>query len=285
MSSILATLHDQSFTPTEERIASFILKDPVRASLMTSTEISNSLEVSNASIIRFTRTLGFDGYSHFKAELQKEVLLSTSLSPDLEVPLERLGQVKQDSDVDRAYAQHLHIHNANLQSIEERNDLFTIEGVAQTLAQARRVYLYGSRSRAGIMNYVSLILSHCLSDVYPLSATAEMPFDALGGAKEGDVFLLLSFSRYSALDQALASMAKSIGMTVILMTESRRCPSAEIADEILFVDVRSETFYNSYAAAFFLFDFLCARVSSLVGRTNEERLRRINDGVSILSLY
>lgn len=84
-------------------------------------ELSQYTHASNATIHRFTRKLGFDGYSDFKSYLKFE---SQSLH---EVPTDSIKQFKQEIETTFTY-----LERVNFNLITEKID------------KATNVYLYGT---------------------------------------------------------------------------------------------------------------------------------------------
>ncbi|EUJ26150.1 putative transcriptional regulator [Listeria floridensis FSL S10-1187] len=63
----------KTFTETEQHLYRFIMKNRDKVVYMRVRELSESTHVSPASIVRFTRKLGFDGFSEFKVQLKQEI--------------------------------------------------------------------------------------------------------------------------------------------------------------------------------------------------------------------
>lgn len=61
----------QEFTTKEKKLANFILNNANSVSMWSIHELSNNVAISTASIVRFTRKLGYKGYSHFKHDLAR----------------------------------------------------------------------------------------------------------------------------------------------------------------------------------------------------------------------
>lgn len=66
-------LHSAHLTKTQRIIAEYVLDNASEACFMTSTEIALKLGVSESSVIRFSRTIGFDGFMDFQKALQKRL--------------------------------------------------------------------------------------------------------------------------------------------------------------------------------------------------------------------
>ena len=62
MKELQELIHNANLTKTQKTIAEFILDNSSEACFMTSTEIAERLAVSESSVIRFSRSLGFAGF-------------------------------------------------------------------------------------------------------------------------------------------------------------------------------------------------------------------------------
>ena len=71
MQQLKDALKNAKLTKTSKRIGAYILDHETDACFMTSTELAAELEVSEASVIRFARALGFTGYMDFQKHLRK----------------------------------------------------------------------------------------------------------------------------------------------------------------------------------------------------------------------
>ena len=72
MENIQDLLRSAHMTKTQKIIAEYILDNASDACFMTSTEIALKLGVSESSVIRFSRTIGFSGFIDFQKALRKD---------------------------------------------------------------------------------------------------------------------------------------------------------------------------------------------------------------------
>ena len=72
MKDMKELLHSAHLTKTQKIIAEYVLDNASEACFMTSTEIALKLGVSESSVIRFSRTIGFDGFMDFQKALRKD---------------------------------------------------------------------------------------------------------------------------------------------------------------------------------------------------------------------
>lgn len=79
----------ESFTPVERRIADYIIENPEKIPTMAIKELAIKSRTSDASVLRFCRTLGFNGYRNFivsmsiakAASAEKDGNLYTDIKP------------------------------------------------------------------------------------------------------------------------------------------------------------------------------------------------------------
>jgi len=61
-------------TKTEKKIADYFLENMNNLCLKTATDLASAIKVSDTSIIRFIRMLGFAGYSEFHKKMKEEFI-------------------------------------------------------------------------------------------------------------------------------------------------------------------------------------------------------------------
>ena len=62
-------------TKGQVRLAGYILKNQKRVLGMTALEVGREVGMSDASVIRFCRAVGYSGFANLKVQLQKELSL------------------------------------------------------------------------------------------------------------------------------------------------------------------------------------------------------------------
>ena len=93
MKEIRDIIHNSNLTKTQRMIAKYILDNYSDVCFMTSTEIAEKLGVSESSVVRFSRSLGFTGFVEFQKSLRKDYQDKVfSISSAITVPSERIAQ-------------------------------------------------------------------------------------------------------------------------------------------------------------------------------------------------
>ena len=66
--------HYEKLSKTERRVADYVRLHPDKTIISSLQAVSEKCSVSDASVLRFCRSLGFSGYQDFKAALVPELL-------------------------------------------------------------------------------------------------------------------------------------------------------------------------------------------------------------------
>ncbi len=281
-----ARLMGVKLTKKEKLIAEFILDNFAEACFITSTEIAKRLHVSDSSVIRFTRTLGYTGFMDFQRSIRKTYTERiNSVSDSITIPSERLklsiGKLGQ-SDIMESYFSNV---MQNLKSCVSKNDTIAFERAAGLVVGSKRKFIVTSRANSCVGDMMLMLLKHLLTDVYETSHPALNVIDHLCDITENDCIIAASFPRYSEMDLLAAQMAYEAGAKVILITDKASSPLAKYATQILTVSVDSNTFFNSYVAVMFTMELLCSFISRKMGYSTEAKLELIDRYLSKVGLF
>jgi len=145
----LAEKHYESLSKTEKRVADYLRLHPDKMIVSSLQAVSEKCSVSDASVLRFCRSLGFSGYQDFKAALVPE-LLKRGLRIYQEI----------DYDDDFTYARQKFLENLNndiSQTLTQYSEK-TITTVASRIVRAKNIVIVGLAGSAG----VARIFNDCL---------------------------------------------------------------------------------------------------------------------------
>ena len=216
-----------SLTKSEKKIADTILRSPDLVSQCPLSEIAKHLEVGEATLVRFCRTIGFKGFSDFKLELSIE--LATKDNNDETV----LETEIMPSDDSLTIAQKLQAAVSNvMEETVNLLDLKQLEQVVKAIKKARRIFLFG----VGSSGVTAEDAKNKLMRIgFQVDATGNNHFMYMQAAllKPNDVAIGLSHSGYSQETAHTLKIAKQNGATTVAITHSLRSPVTESADYVL----------------------------------------------------
>ena len=276
--AIQTKLHEM--TPQHQSVAHVFLENFDRAVFMTARETSEMAQTSEATVVRFAKSLGFSGYPEFQAALQ--VILRQKMIP--KERLQRAGGIPKtlgavvDRVVDSAVA--------NIQETRAAINLHDLQSVAEALIAAKGSrYVIGMRGSSGTAEWLGHCLSLALPDVRTITQGGPFLFEQLISATKRDVVVAVSYPRYTKWTVEALSFARERGAKTIAISDSHLSPAAQIADIALTAPVNSATFANSYVAPMLLVDALVGAILSLDTEPTLARLDALERAYQGLDLF
>jgi DNA-binding MurR/RpiR family transcriptional regulator len=247
----------------EGRAAATVLADPEFAIAATVAELAARAQVSQASVVRFSQALGFDGVPELRLELAQELSRRALELERSDIAEGEINAADTVADVVSKIAFH------EARSIEQTArliDLVALDRVAGAIADAHHTSVYGvgasGLAAADLAQKLQRIGLMCLGsqDTHVQLANA-----ALAGPNS--VAVAFSFSgRTTEVHNAL-SIAKRGGALTVAVTNDRDSPVGKVADLVLMTSAREAQLraaaLASRMAQLAVVDFLFVRIAQL----------------------
>lgn len=285
MEDLVRKIQSMTLTRTDAEIAEYILAHLSTIGFQTSTTMAEEIGVSDTSVIRFIRKLGFKGYADFRSEMNARTACQIDRAqPDLTPgekylrTLEHLGSSSLISDVSQYTLN-------NLQKSYAQLDQGTVEQIVDILLSSDRKYIAGFRGTACCAQYMASKLLFLTPHVVPILHADATAVENLLDITERDCLFLYSFPRYSEIARPLMEIARESGAKVILMTDRRTSPLANKADVVVTAQVDGLGFTNSYVAPLSLSEVILLSVSGRRDVTDSKRFNRIDSVMDREKLY
>lgn len=285
MEDLVRKIQSMTLTRTDAEIAEYILAHLSTIGFQTSTTMAEEIGVSDTSVIRFIRKLGFKGYADFRSEMNARTARQIDRAqPDLTPgekylrTLEHLGSGSLISDVSQYTLN-------NLQKSYAQLDQGTVEQIVDILLSSDRKYIAGFRGTACCAQYMASKLLFLTPHVDPILHADATAVENLLDITERDCLFLYSFPRYSEIARPLMEIARESGAKVILMTDRRTSPLANKADVVVTAQVDGLGFTNSYVAPLSLSEVILLSVSGRRDVTDSKRFNRIDSVMDREKLY
>ena len=218
-----------SLSKTQKKIATFILDHYDKAAFSTSANLSRDCSVSESSVIRLATALGYLGYSEMQHALQD--LLKSQLSMIKRMDLITAHVTDSDGILHMVLQKGVEGIQRTMLTLDKDN----FQKAATLLAEAKRVFLFGSRSSYALIYFFALELRWIRDNV--IAINSQLPdFEALSCLQEGDVFLAISLPRYLRTTTQAISLAYQAGIPTIAITDRSTSPLIPYATVPLLVD-------------------------------------------------
>ncbi len=227
--------HDD-LPPQLQKIARFVLDNPQRVALMTIAEMSEAFGVQPSAVIRFSKALGFAGFSEIQKILRGQL---HDLIPNSYYA--RLNSQRPD-DKDSLVGRMAGLAQASLAALPDANQ---IRAAAHMLKEARSIHVVGMRRAFGIASYASYLLAGFDAPVSQITGLGGMSEGQIQQLGPNDVLLAISFPNYRSQTIEIAEQAAERGVKVIALTDSSVSPLARVAALVLLADQHDDTGFRS----------------------------------------
>jgi DNA-binding MurR/RpiR family transcriptional regulator len=226
------------FTGALQRVAELVLTDPASAARSTIVELAERSGTSPATVTRFCRALGFEGY----ADLRLAIAGETGRASRTGGWHTDNGREIQPSDpLERVLGQIIAADTRSMHDTASLLDLREVSRAADAVAGSARVDIFGASGSALVGGELQFCLhrigiaSWAWTDVHNGLASAAL-------ARPGDVALGISHSGQNRETIEMLAEAGSHGATTIALTSFPRSPLAEVADIVLLTATQATTF-------------------------------------------
>lgn len=269
--SILAE-GSRKFSKGQRIIAKYILTNYDKAAFMTAGRLGKIVGVSESTVVRFASELGYDGYPCMRKALQEMIRNRLTSVQRIEVAKDMIDDTDIVRSVINSDIQNL---QATLELLEEKN----FNNCIDSIIEAKNVYIVGMRTSTSLANLLGLYLNLLRNNVNVIhDVGASEIYEQMIRIGEGDLFIGISFPRYSSHTVDAMQFAKKMGAKTIAITDSAASPFEGIADLSLHAKSDMVSFLDSLVAPMSLINSIIVAVG-IKNKDNVsetfERLERI----------
>lgn len=241
-----------TLSTVQKRIADYLFTYPEEVCFQSLKEVSESLGVTEVTVLRFTKKVGVGSFIELKKRM-KEYLQSRL---DMEkVPYRVVGRVglSLDESADKEYLYKRFVENeiAVLKNTYSKGQLERILNAVSLIKQAKNVYVVGNELGTSAAAYLTRRLLTIGIQVMDLSTVTRAIYNnymAHTGAE--DVVIMFSAPGYAKYLVNTTKYLEKKNVPQIVITDKENAPVASSATEVLVCDNHDLYFYNSVMGFF-----------------------------------
>lgn len=272
-----------SFHASEAAIAHVVLDHPAEVAGMNISQLAIFSQTSAASVVRFSKAMGFKGFPDFRMALVSEL----SRREHLGIHGSELdgGITIQDSpeEVIRKISQ---ADARAIQSTAERLDVDSFVATVDAWEKAEVIGLIGVASSGYVVMDLQLKLNRLGKKAIGWR-DAHSALTSISVLKPGDVLVAISHSGTTVDIVDVITEFKARGVKIVLITNGLRSPSTALADVVLYTSARETTFRSgataSRIAQLTVVDCLCVALAQRNWRETKEALDLSREAIGIRS--
>lgn len=257
-------------TKAERKVLRALLDDYPRLGLGPMSRLARQAGVSDPTILRLVKKLGFAGYSDFQNALMAEV------DDRLRSPRTLLAGRREGMNNNDAWSNFLSDASEGIQRTLSLTQADDIRLLCDWLLDLRmRVFCHGGRFSRFLAGYLVAHLRMLRTGCLLLDDGAALP-DQLNDIDRQVLVVVFDYRRYQAQALGVAKAAKARGGRVVLFTDVYDSPLREFADLIVSAPVESPSPFDTLVPATAQVEAL---IASLVARMDghlDERLEGID---------
>lgn len=278
---LISSIQSADLTRQQQRIADYFVKNRNRICTMSLIKVAKEIGVSDASVIRFARTIGYKGFSDLKADMYDDVIDDLSMINIGEYDLSRRFdmQTEKYKSLDLSLElTRLLINNVDRSLRQNSPEVY--EKIVDAVYAAERVFLVGLRGGKGSALQFARLFSYLMDNVHVVTNSEDEAVVQLHGLGEKDVVISISYARYFKIDKVLADLFKNRKAFHCAITDSLSSPLAKSATETCLVETGHMGFSNSTVGTVcvleYLLTLLCRKYSLQYQERLVERERLLN---------
>ncbi|RCW52209.1 MurR/RpiR family transcriptional regulator [Halanaerobium sp. ST460_2HS_T2] len=233
--SVLDTIKDkyEDIFPAEQKIASFILDNPEKAVNANVSELANYSDVSDSTVIRFCKHLGYEGYYQLRINLSRD-----------------LGRKQTDDNLAKSDS-FSSIFNQFASKIKEIGEIISEEKMKKSvelITSANFIHLAAVGNTSPLIMYMGFRLER-LGIRCTYNALPEYFLNHINLAKKNDLLFVISQSGTSKHIVQAMELAKKKGLKTIAVTGHKYSPVSRLADCLLLSSDEDQPFdyYKTYS--------------------------------------
>lgn len=202
------------FTKSEKQIANYLLNNQDELAFLAAAELAERLDLSEATIVRFARTLGYESYPALRAALQQKFRQRVTHSARIR---SRLDDLRLEGDLfERLVVSEIDYMTQALETV----DRSALRQAEQLLRAHERTFVFGVGPSASLVDLMNIRLTRFGRQVIPLTTAGREILEPLLLMTASDLLFAICFFDVSQAMQLVLDYANEVGCPVILLTDT-----------------------------------------------------------------
>ena len=265
----------QQGSGSQKKIADYLLRHQLAAATLGIGQLAKACHVSNATISRFARDLGLDGF----ADLRNAFALALQ---EVLNPVDKLKlRIRKKTDKSAPVLRSLESAMLNTASTFSELDTQTFNHIIRNINRAKRIYVMG-------YGFSSLLASTLVQHLKPFCKQvievvgmggSEVAMGNIVDANKHDLLISISFPRYTTDGVQLTQFMQTQGAKIIAITDSFASPLIEFADHVLLAKSNHPILPSSQVSAICIIEAIAIAVMAS-NKNNVQKAIRLTAAIT-----
>lgn len=259
-------------SPIQKKIADLVLEQAETLCFMRLEDISQLVGVTNVTVIRFAKKMGYESFGAFKKDLQNYIQTRVIPKRIIKSEVSDFRDTPTDDMIRRAIQDEFDLMQATYSAISSE----TLLESAMLIKNARKIYLIGTGLNKPVTEMLLTRLKFLSLDAQIIhdDNVTMIPYYLVNSGTE-DVFIIFSFPNYKEFAINVAKCAQDMGCHTICITDKATAPISYYAEKLLLCQTSSLIYYNSMTMPTSLVTILSGILALLI-QNDEKTLERLD---------
>jgi DNA-binding MurR/RpiR family transcriptional regulator len=204
----------KNLTKSEKQIADYLRKNQDESAFLSAGELADRLDLSEATLVRFARSLGFESYPAMREVLQENFRRRVTHSARLR---SRLDDLREAGDIfERLVVSEIDYMTHSLESVS-REALHQAVGLME---ERKRIYIFGLGPSVSLVELMRIRLERFGHQVITLTTTGREFLEPLLSMTENDLLFAICFFDVTPALELILDYAQDIHCPVIMLTDT-----------------------------------------------------------------
>jgi len=201
-------------TKSEKRIANFLRKNQEESAFLAAGEIAKRLNLSEATLVRFARTLGFPSYPAMRTVLQENFRRRVTHSSRVRG---RLDDLREAGDIfDRLAVTEIDYLSQAIDSIDRK----AMAKAVDLFKEHKRVFVFGLGPSISLVDLMEIRLRRFGKDVVPLINSGREVIESLIMLQPDDLLFVICFFDQNPTLNLVLEYGQEVGCPIIMLTDT-----------------------------------------------------------------
>lgn len=214
-------------TKSEKQIANYLRKNQDESAFLSAAELATLLDLSEATIVRFARTVGFESYPAMRTVLQENFRSRVTHSTRLR---SRLDEMREAGDLfEKVTISEIDYLTQALQTVDREE----LKRAVAYMIERDHIFVFGTGPSVSLVDLLNLRLTRFGKQVIPLTSAGRETLEPLPLMTENDLLFAIGFFDVNPTLEIVLDHANERNCPVILLTDTLGSIIGEKAQVIL----------------------------------------------------